>query len=105
MKIPKSLQNLPQKMMLTGGGMCANEFLLVNVLEVHEAIFPSPEHKTVLQAKVEERHYSGIEIFEPYLECYKLYPINDKAKQAPLDTYLAQSDGTATGHYTKHIIK
>lgn len=105
--IPKELQGLPRKMVLLGGGQFANQFIIVNVLEVHEAEHPlrAKEGEKVLQAKVEERRYSGIEIFEPYLWSYHLHELNEKYADAPLDTYVAGFDGTAQGNYTKYILK
>lgn len=108
LEIPKELQGLPKKMVLLGGGQFANQFIIVNVLEVHEAEHPlkSKEGEKVLQAKVEERQYSGIEIFEPYLWSYHLHPLNDKYADAPLDTYLSDFSGAgALGQYTKYILK
>ena len=103
-EIPEELQNLPKKMVLAGGGMFTNQFILVNVLEVHEAEFPLG-NKPCLQAKVEENSYSGIKVSEPYLVSYHLYPLNPKYTKAPLDTYRDNMNGTAEGQYTKHILK
>jgi len=107
MKVPKDLRGLPKKMVLLGGGQFANQFIIVNVLEVHGAQHPMRGHESakVLQARVEEQGYSGVEIFEPYLLSYDLVPLNDKYADAPLDTYLADFHGSAQGKYTKHLLK
>ena len=108
-RIPDELQGLPKKMVLLGGGQFANQFIIVNVLEVHEAKNPFDMRPTdstkCLQAKVEERRYSGIELFEPYLVSYHLHPLNPKYAKAPLDTYQDHMNGTAEGQYTKHLLK
>lgn len=103
----KYFDNLPRKMVLTGGGMFANELIIVNVLKVGYADHPMRGHdgEKVMQATVEERRYNGIENFEPYLLMYNLSPINDKYADIPIDTYRDNLNGTLTGRYTKAFIK
>lgn len=103
--IPKSF---PEKAMLIGGGMFANQFLIVNVLDVKQVNnhpFKEFEGKEIPQAIVQERKYNGIEIFEPYLVMYHLYPLAEQYKDLPIDEYFLDFKGGATGHYTKHYIK
>lgn len=101
--IPKSF---PEKAILLGGGQFMNQFMVVNVLSVKDSPHPLRDHnETVPQATVEERQYSGIETFEPYLWSYHLAPLNQKYADIPLDTYIADFQGGAQGQYTKHIIK
>ena len=84
-----------------------NEFDIVNVLEVGYAQHPFRGHEKekVMRAKVEERRYKGVEISEPYLLMYSLYPLSDRAADLPLDHYRANFDGSLDGHYTKTFIK
>jgi hypothetical protein len=99
--IPKTF---PEKCLLLGGGMGMNQFIVVNVLDVKEVKdhpFPELNNQKVLQATVEERDYNGVATFNPYLVMYHLYPLAETYKDIPLDKYLLDFKGGATGHYTK----
>ena len=103
--IPKTF---PEKCILLGGGQLMNQLMIVNVLEINEVSHPFKDKETekVLQAKVEERKFNGnIEISEPYLLSYSLYPLKDEYKYFPLDTYIVNFDGTAKGKYTGYETK
>jgi hypothetical protein len=97
----------PEKAVLLGGGQFANQFIIVNVLSVKESEHPMRGHEgeKIPQATVEERRYNGVEIFEPYLMSYHLYPLADEYKDVPLDTYLSNFQNEAVGKYTNYVMK
>lgn len=86
-KLAKSL--IGEKAILKGGGGLANEFFVVQVLDICQS--KEPCGVLTHQAKLKIKWNSKTD-FEPYIGSWKLLPIHPQLEDLPLGHYLMLTD-------------